>query len=68
MYPIYDVYNNAYRRGGSLNVTFDRYYIVDAMNISSLTTSIHHRKMKYDDRANMSDIIMQAVTIVSSIN
>lgn len=65
MYPIYDVYNNAYRSGGKLNVSLDRYYMVDKMKLGSLSGSIYHQKLKYDNRANMSDITLRACSFVS---
>lgn len=65
MYPIFDVYNNAYRNGGLLNVTLDRYYMVENGSSSgSLSASIHHRKTKYENRANMSDIAVRVSTVV----
>lgn len=68
-YPLYDVYNNAHNRGGRLNVTFDRYFIMNVQTgNTSLTESIIQRRTKYENRANMSDITMQVATIVCSSN
>lgn len=64
MYPIYDVYNNAYRNGGKLNITFDRYFTVNEFGFALLSESIIQRRTKYENRANMSDIKMLAATVV----
>lgn len=69
MYPIYDVYNNAYRNGGILNVTLDRHLIFNvAANVGSLTASINSIKTKYTNRANMNDVTMRISTVVSLIS
>lgn len=64
--PLYDIYNNAYKRGGRLNVTLDRHFIVNGTGDGILTRSILRRRTKYENRSNMSDITMQVATIVST--
>lgn len=64
-YELYDIYNNGFNRGGKLNITFDRYFIVNEMGYGSLTESIIQRRTKYENRSNMSDITVQVAVIVS---
>lgn len=68
MYPIYDVYNNAFRNGGKLNITLDRYFIMretESSRLGFLSESILQRKTKYENRSNMSDVTMRVATVVS---
>lgn len=67
MYPIFDVYNNAYRNGGKLNITLDRYYIYQNPEFNLLTESILQKRTKYVNRADMSDLSMRVATVVSLI-
>lgn len=64
MYPIFDVYNNAYRNGGNLNITLDRYYIYRNPEFNLLTESILQKRTKYENRADMSDLSMRVATVV----
>lgn len=66
-YAIYDIYNNAFTHGGRLNVTFDRYFIVDANNGGHLTESRIQQMSKYVNRRNLSDITMRLGIIESDL-
>lgn len=64
-YAIYDIYNNAFTHGGRLNVTLDRYFVVEASNGGHLTESRIQQKSKYVNRSNLSDITMRLGLVVS---
>lgn len=68
--PLYDIYNNGYKLGGKLNVTFDRYFIgIDGAEPHEeqcqFTASIIGRKQKYVNRSNMSDTTFTFSAVVS---
>lgn len=68
MYEIYDVYNNAYSNGGTLNVTLDRYFQYSDKDGGNFTDSNLSRKSKYSNRHKMTDITLRMGIVVKFIS
>lgn len=65
MYKMYDVYNNALKLGGKLNVTFDRFFIISNENEGFFTESKIQRRTKYGNRNQMTDVTLRCAVLVS---
>lgn len=65
MYKMYDIYNNAYDRGGQLNINFDRYFVVNKEGINSMNESKLFKSSKYEFRGQMADITIRIGIVVN---
>lgn len=62
---MYDVYNNAMRLGGELNVNFDRYLRLGNNQSVILGDSLRNAKPKYEIRNKMDDVTLRIGIVVN---
>lgn len=63
-YRMYDVYNNAFHLGGTLNVIFDRYLVTRRDRSNLFTQSNRFQRSKYACRTKMRDVTLRVGVVV----